>query len=155
MTCLMASATILIDAPGDRVMAHLLAFSSYPAWCPFTEVMDARGRLARGTTIVEQVRLSPADSSRRETHVRVSALSARAIEWTSIVGHPCLLLARRTQVVTDEPPAAPGGAPRARYTTVDALGGALAPLVRFLYGAKIAAGLASVAAALKARAEAG
>jgi len=151
----MASATSpVIAATPERVMAVLLDFASYPRWCPFTEEMALDGPVAVGTTIVEQVRLSPGDATRRATAVRITELGPRAIAWTTMVGHPLLLFARRVQEVTEEPPAAPGGAPRARYATVDTLSGALAPLVRWLYGGAVQAGLESVAAAIKARAEA-
>jgi uncharacterized protein YndB with AHSA1/START domain len=142
-----------INAPPSAVWKILADLPAYSQWCPFTESMHSPSTtFTLGETIVEQVRLAPSDTSRRETHVRVVELGEHTVAWTSVVLHPSVIFARRVQRVTRAVDAR--GAEGCIYFTEDTINGCASPLVELLYGGQLRAGLQSVADALKARAEA-
>jgi len=135
------------------VFAHILDFDKYPNWCPFTEEMKTTSGtpVSVGSVIIEQVRLSPADKSRRETRVNVTELNQSDchIAWINVLIHPWLLLARRTQRVSSAIDAE--GRHGSLYETEDSMSGCLSPLVSLLYGEKVRNGLQAVADALASR----
>lgn len=141
------SAAIDIAAPASRVWEVLLALPEYPAWAPFTVALRA-GRVAAGERLEVDVQMAPGAALQTQV-MTVTAAAPPRLAWTFTLLSPLLLHAEREQLVT------PTGAATCRYSTSDTMRGLLAPLVLALYGASIARGFEALAAALKARAEAG
>jgi hypothetical protein len=125
----------------------LLAFSEYPSWAPFTVALRARA-LAAGERLEVDVQMTPGAALQTQV-MTVTAAAPPRLAWTFTLLSPLLLHAEREQLVT------PTGAATCRYSTSDAMSGLLAPLVLALYGGSITRGFEGLAAALKARAEAG
>jgi len=149
-------AEVLICAPPAVVWHVLIDLAGYESWrCPFTERMEVAASppglpLAVGDAIIETVRMAPGDRAVRLQEVRVTELQPGVrLCWEGVMGAQFLLHARRSQTLT----AVAGGA-QTLYRTADVMTGLLAPLVLSLYGASVRRGFESIAAALKARAEA-
>lgn len=149
-----AESSITIDAPIERVWAAMVDAPGYGAWNPFIVRVDApRPTLAVGDDIVLHVRwedggafASPervvqVDAPAAQGDVTRAALAYRFTGWIARLG-----LVRATRVQTLEQP--PGGP--TRYHTEETFRGALA---RFVPLARVRAGFARHAEALKVRAE--
>lgn len=134
-----------VAAPADRVWTVVADLPRYSEWNPF--VVAARSSLAVGSPIVLRVRLIPGFVLTQREVVTECVRGLRLCY--GIRPLPAgLLRSRRCQEVC----AAGGG--HSRYTSEFELSGALASGVRTLLGARLEAGFAAAARALKCRAEA-
>jgi hypothetical protein len=150
----MAQATISIAAPCAVVYGILAAVELYSEWAPFTTAMALEGPLRVGVSITERVELTPGASPRMQLVVvtkvcpPLAAGDSGELVWESrMAGSAAVLYAVRTQTVT---PDVGGGC---TYRSVEAMSGAMQPLVVCLYGGTVRRGFEAFALALKARAE--
>jgi hypothetical protein len=135
------SAETTLDASPEFVWSVLVDFDAYPSWNPFTRQVRTSGVL--GTPVVMTVDMGPLGVLEQTETLRVLD-APRQIVWALDTLPRWLQWARRTQTLT----ALPDG--RTHYQTVDEIGGALLPIVRWRYGASLERGFASMAAALNA-----
>lgn len=135
------SAETTIDAIPELVWSVLVDFDSYPAWNPFTR--QVRTSLVLGTPVVMTVDMGPLGVI-QQTESLVELAAPHRIVWALDSLPRFVLWARRTQTLT----ALDGG--RTRYSTVDEIGGALLPVVRWRYGASLERGFSAMASALRA-----
>jgi len=135
---------ILIEAPAERVWSVVTDLASYSEWNPF--VVSCSSTLVPGDPIAMRVRIfAPFAQPQLE-----QILEHERGRWLCYGLRPSrlgALASRRSHEVTPE------GASRTRYVSHFELSGWLAPLVRWLLGARLQAGFAAMSAALKARAE--
>ncbi len=139
------AATVEIDAPPELVWEVLTDLAAYPRWNPFT--IEVRSTLRVGDPIDLTVRMSRLGWTVKQRE-RVSEVRApERLAWTMKLGSRHLVNAERIQRIERLPS---GGS---RYTTEDAIAGALAPLVFAIFGTSLEDGFRAMAAALKAEAE--
>lgn len=139
--------SIQINAPIGHVWQILSDLDRYPEWSPF--VVAVEGRAAVGSTVTLVVAMTKGRPPLRQRETISRWEEGRELAWGTVLGHPRLLEAERTQRLTALSPS------ETRYDTADDFEGLLVPLVLGLYGARIQAGFDATAAALKRRAEAG
>jgi hypothetical protein len=169
------AASVEIDAPPALVWEVLTDLDRYPEWNPFTISLvaalrdgiptPANGSRRRPTVTslrsVIAVRSTLRESDAVDLTVRMARLGrtleqrehvrevreGERIRWGMKVGAPWLLSGERDQRIE------PLAGERSRYTTEDAIAGALAPLVWAIFGPSLEDGFTSMARALKAEAE--
>lgn len=138
-----SSDALEIEAPIERVWDILLHTGRYGEWNPFTTRVETTFEI--GSPVVLCVKLGPIRLRQPE---RIEAVEPpRLLVWSTKVGHPLLVAARREQRLDDL------GAGRCRYVTTDVFTGVLTPLVVLLFGRLIRRGFNDMARALKRRAE--
>ena len=133
-----------IHAPAERVWAVVSDLARYPEWNPF--VVSCASTLVPGDPIAMRVRIFPLFAQPQREQI----LEHERGRWLCYGLRPSrlgALASRRSHEVTAE------GASLTRYVSHFELSGWLAPLVRWLLGARLQAGFAAMSAALKARAE--
>ena len=141
---MISSEAVEIEAPIERVWDILVDAEQYGEWNPFTTRIETDFEI--GSPIDLYVTLGPLKLRQPEWIEAVDR--PHLLAWSTMVGHPFLLSARREQRLD------PSGANRCRYLTTDAFTGLLTPLVVLLFGQLIRRGFNDMALALKARAEA-
>ena len=134
-----------VDAPAERVWEVISDLPSYPEWNPF--VVSCRSTLAPGDPIAMRVRIF-AQFAQPQREVILEHEPGRWLCYGLAPSRLGALASRRSHEVT------PLAAARTRYVSRFALSGWLAPLVKWLLGARLQAGFAAMSAALAARAEA-
>ena len=137
-------AEIEIDAPAERIFDILTDLKSYPEWNPFTPRVEST--LRPGDPVHLFVRLR----GKRLSHwVEYVSRNQRPTHlcWGTTIGAGFLLRAERCQTLTAI------DARRTRFVNEDVIRGWLAPLVMIAFGRDMQRGFASVATALKKRAE--
>ena len=132
-------------SPAD-VWAVLTDFGSYDLWCPFTRRIVTDFEVGSKVSLHLSWSIPKLDEPSAVQVEEVSMIAPeQSFAWgTSFFGDS--LRAERTQVL--EP--CVGGT---RYHTYDRFAGVLTPVMRALYGEKIAAGFRAVGCALKERVE--
>jgi hypothetical protein len=136
---------IWIDAPAEQVWAVVSDLARYPEWNPF--VVSCASTLVPGDPIAMRVRIF----ARFAQPQRERILEHEPGRWLCYGLPPSrigALASRRSHEVS------PAGAARARYVSRFELSGWLAPIVRWLLGARLRAGFGAMTTALKERAEA-
>ena len=135
---------LAIDAPAGCVWGVVCDLARYPEWNPF--VVECTSTLAVGDPISMRVRLFGFPQPQREQilahepgHLLCYGLAPSRLG---------ALASRRSHEVV------PAGAARTRYVSHFELSGWLAPLVKWLLGARLRGGFGAMSSALKARAEA-
>jgi hypothetical protein len=136
-----------VDRRARRTVWSVVAdLARYPEWNPF--VVSCASTLAPGDPIAMRVRIFPLFAQPQREQILEHERRALAVLWAATVA------ARRAR----EPAVARGDGREARraqrYVSHFQLSGWLAPLVRFLLGARLQAGFTAMSTALKARAEA-
>jgi len=134
-----------IDAPAEQVWAVISDLASYPEWNPF--VVSCTSTLVPGDPIAMRVCIF----ARFAKAQREQILEHERGRWLCYGLPPSrlgALASRRSHEVT------PAGPARTRYVSHFELSGWLAPLVKWLLGARLRTGFGAMSAALKARAEA-
>ena len=134
-----------IDAPAEQVWAVVSDLASYPEWNPF--VVSCASTLVPGDPIAMRVRIFAGFAQPQRERI----LEHERGRWLCYGLAPSrlgALASRRSHEVL------PAGATRTRYVSHFELSGWLAPLVKWLLGARLQAGFGAMSAALKARAEA-
>ncbi|HYC56889.1 MAG TPA: SRPBCC domain-containing protein [Candidatus Binatia bacterium] len=137
-------AVVDIDAPVERVWSILTDFARYQEWNRFTPSVACAGKV--GDPVLMQVCFPGRRPMRQRETLNVFEPPQR-LAWGMRMGINAFLVANRYQILE------PLDGHRTRYTTVDYLSGALAPLVEALYGRDMEAGFALAAAGLKQAAE--
>ena len=141
---MISSDAVEIEAPIERVWDILVDAGRYGEWNPFTTRIETNFEI--GSPIDLYVTLGPLKLRQPE---RIEAVERPCLlVWSTKMGHPLLLAARREQRLEAS------AANRCRYLTTDAFTGFLTPLVVLLCGRLIRRGFNAMALALKARAEA-
>ena len=135
----MAHYAIEIPCPCSLVSSVLLDFPKYNEWCSFTP-----GAQRNDKSVLLSVQF-PGEALRKQ-RVYLEEIGPRSLTWTYTLFSRCLLYARREQKVESL------GDTTSRYTTSETMSGILAPVVLFLYGAKVKRGFQSVAEELRTRA---
>ena len=139
------ASAIEIDAPPALVWKVLTELDRYPAWNPFTTAV--RSTLRDGDAVDLSVRMSRLGLTvEQREHVR-KVREGERLRWGMKLGARWLLSGERDQRIESL------GADRSRYTTEDAITGALAPLVWLIFGPSLDDGFASMTRALKREAE--
>jgi hypothetical protein len=127
------------------VWAVLVELDRYPAWNPFT--IAATSTLREGDAIDLTVRMGGLGRTiRQREHVR-EVCEGERLRWGMKLGARWLLSGERDQRIESL------GADGSRYTTEDAITGALAPLVWLIFGPSLEDGFASMTRALKREVE--
>jgi len=137
-----AATTTLIEAPREEVWSILMDFDSYPRWNPYMRTV--RGRAAAGATL--EIRLRPPGGSPDKITAEIFTYKPpRKLRWQSRLLVPGLRDLEYELIVTPLGPRRSQVVQRARYEGVLAL---------FGDAESTRAGLESMVAALKRRAEA-
>ena len=142
---LISSDAVEIEAPIERGWDILVDGERYGEWNPFTTRIETDFEV--GSPVDLYVTLGPLKLRQPEWIVAVERPSL--LVWSTKVGHPFLLSARREQRLDAT------GANRCRYLTTDAFAGLLTPLVMLLFGRLIRRGFNDMVRALKRYAEGG
>ncbi len=137
-------ASIVIDAPAERIWQILLDFERYGEWNPFTPRVEST--LQPGAPVHLHVRLRGERLSHRVEYV-TAVEPERRLAWRMQLGPRFLLAAERRQLLE------PAGAGQTCYVSEDEITGWLTPLVMRLFGVAMQRGFEDVAQALKKRAE--
>lgn len=140
---LISSDSVEIDAPVEQVWDILADAERYGEWNPFTTRIDTDFEI--GSPIDLYVTLGPLKLRQPE---RIEAVDRpHLLAWSTKIGHPFLLSARREQRLEAL------GETRCSYLTTDAFTGLLTPLVMLLFGRLIRRGFNDMAVSLKGYAE--
>lgn len=139
------AATVEIDAPPELVWGVLTDLAAYPRWNPFT--VEARSSLRVGEPIDLTVRMSRLGRTVSQREHLTEVRAPERLVWTMKLGSRHLVNAERVQRIER---LADG---RSRYTTEDAIAGALAPLVFAIFGKSLEEGFRAMATALKSEVE--
>jgi hypothetical protein len=134
-----------IDAPSELVWAVISDLARYPEWNPF--VVSCESTLVPGDPIAMRVRIFASFAQPQRERI----LEHERGRWLCYGLAPSrlgALASRRSHEVV------PAGAARTRYVSHFELSGWLAPLVKWLLGARLRGGFGAMSSALKARAEA-
>lgn len=134
-----------IDAPSELVWAVISDLARYPEWNPF--VVSCESTLVPGDPIAMRVRIFASFAQPQRERI----LEHERGRWLCYGLAPSrlgALASRRSHEVV------PAGAARTRYVSHFELSGWLAPLVKWLLGARLRGRFGAMSAALKARAEA-
>ena len=135
---------LMIDAPAEQVWTVVTDLASYPVWNPF--VVSCASTLVPGDPIDMRVRIF----ARFAQPQREQILEHEPGRWLCYGLAPSrlgALASRRSHEVLT------AGVSRTRYVSRFELSGWLAPLVKWVLGARLRAGFGAMSAALKARAE--
>ena len=136
---------ILIDAPADQVWAVVSDLARYPEWNPF--VVSCTSTLVPGDPIAMRVRIFAGFSQPQREQI----LEHEPGRWLCYGLPPSrlgALASRRWHEVAPVDPA------HTRYVSHFELLGWLAPVVKWLLGARLRAAFGAMSAAIQARAEA-
>jgi len=134
-----------IDAPAEQVWAVISDLASYPQWNPF--VVSCVSTLVPGDPIAMRVRLFARFAQPQREWI-LEHERGRRLCYGLRPSRLGALASRRSHEV------ASAGPERSRYVSHFELSGWLAPLVRWLLGARLQAGFGAMSAAIQARAEA-
>jgi len=135
-----------IGVPAARVWAVLCDLDAYPAWNPF--VVACRSTLVVGDPIWMRVRIFRGFAQPQRETIFEHVAGRRLCYGLAALPLGALASDRCHEVE-------PLGPDRTRYRSHFELRGWLAPLVRFLLGARLAKGFGAMSEALAARAETG
>lgn len=139
-----SSDALEIETPIERVWDVLMDTERYPEWNPFTTRVETTFEI--GSPVDLYVKLGPIRLRQPE---RIEVVDPpRLLVWSTKVGHPFLVAARREQRLDDL------GAGRCRYVTTDVFTGILTPLVVLLFGRLVRRGFNDMASGLKRYSEA-
>ncbi len=142
--------SIVIDAPPERVFAVVADLDAYPAWNPFTpRITLASADLAVGAELDLDCQMTPTQLLRDEREVVLELDRTRFLFCMGTSrkrGRPGIRSCRRQQC---EP--LPDG--RTAFSNSEEFEGPLAPIVYWLYRAKLERAFVRYCQALKARVE--
>ncbi len=140
-------ASVVVEAPPDRVWKTLLAFEEYEAWNPL--ITRIRGQVVVGQRL--QVRVSqPGVPPVTITPLVTGVDPERELRWVSDVPTAAVLTARHRFQVTPI-----GNGVRTRFVQTETFTGAFGRLVPGAVRRRLHEGFAGMNAALKRRVEAG